>query len=270
MLITGPVNTRSGYGSHSRDLVRSLIAMDKFDIKIASMRWGNCPMNVLDDKNPNDKIILDRILNANEMARQPDIHIHISVPNEFAPLAKYNIGITAGIENTAPKAEWIKGMNMMDLNIVPSKFTKEVFKKTIYEQMDEKTGQKTGELKLTKPIEVLFEGIDTDIYKKTNEISDELNDEMKKIPEKFVFLYTGHWLSGGLGEDRKDTGMLVKTFLESFKNHKRPPALLMKTSGATFSIIDRDDIKGKIEEIKKTVKGRLPNVYFLHGDLTDK
>ena len=102
MLITGPVNTRSGYGSHSRDLVRSLIAMDKFDIKIASMRWGNCPMNVLDDKNPNDKIILDRILNANEMARQPDIHIHISVPNEFAPLAKYNIGITAGIENTAP------------------------------------------------------------------------------------------------------------------------------------------------------------------------
>ena len=157
----------------------------------------------------------------------------------------------------------------MDLNIVPSKFTKEVFKKTIYEQMDEKTGQKTGELKLTKPIEVLFEGIDTDIYKKTNEISDELNDEMKKIPEKFVFLYTGHWLQGGLGEDRKDTGMLVKTFLESFKNHKRPPALLMKTSGATFSIIDRDDIKGKIEEIKKTVKGRLPNVYFLHGDLTD-
>ena len=270
MLITGPVNTRSGYGSHSRDLVRSLIAMDKFDIKIASMRWGNCPMNVLDDKNPNDKIILDRILNANEMARQPDIHIHISVPNEFAPLSKYNIGITAGIENTAPKAEWIKGMNMMDLNIVPSKFTKEVFKKTIYEQMDEKTGQKTGELKLTKPIEVLFEGIDTDIYKKTNEISDELNDEMKKIPEKFVFLYTGHWLQGGLGEDRKDTGMLVKTFLESFKNHKRPPALLMKTSGATFSIIDRDDIKGKIEEIKKTVKGRLPNVYFLHGDLTDK
>ena len=40
MLITGPVATRSGYGSHSRDLVRSLIAMDKFDIKINSLRWG--------------------------------------------------------------------------------------------------------------------------------------------------------------------------------------------------------------------------------------
>ena len=62
MLITGPVATRSGYGSHSRDLVRSLIAMDKFDIHINSLRWGNCPMNALDDKNPNDKIILDRIV----------------------------------------------------------------------------------------------------------------------------------------------------------------------------------------------------------------
>ena len=54
MLITGPVATRSGYGSHSRDLVKSLIAMDKFDIKINSLRWGNCPMNALDENKPED------------------------------------------------------------------------------------------------------------------------------------------------------------------------------------------------------------------------
>ena len=269
VLITGPVATRSGYGSHARDLARSLISMDKFDIHINSMKWGNCPMNALDDKNPNDKVIIDRIISNQNMSRQPEVHIQISVPNEFTPLAKYNIGVTAGIENTAPTAEWIQGMNKMDLNIVPSNFTKEVFEKTIYEQIDENTKQKTGELKVTKPIEVLFEGVDTNIYKKLTKISEEFNEEMRQIPEKFVFLYTGHWLQGGLGEDRKDTGMLVKTFLETFKNHKRPPALLMKTSGATFSIIDRNDIKQKIEEIKRTVKGDLPNVYFLHGDLTD-
>ena len=116
------------------------------------------------------------------MARQPDIHIHISVPNEFAPLAKYNIGITAGIENTAPKAEWIKGMNMMDLNIVPSKFTKEVFKKTIYEQMDEKTGQKTGELKLTKPIEDTVNLIDQGKIRVAEKIGKEwkINQWIKK------------------------------------------------------------------------------------------
>ena len=270
MLITAPVATRSGYGSHSRDLVRGLISMDKFDIHINSMKWGNCPMNALDDKNPNDKVILDRIIQQQNLQRQPEVHIQISVPNEFTPLAKYNIGITAGIETTAPKPEWIQGMNKMDLNIVPSKFTKEVFEKTTYEQMDEKTNQKIGEVKVTKPIEVLFEGIDTNIYKKTDKISEEFNKEMNKISEKFAFLYTGHWLQGGLGEDRKDTGMLVKTFLESFKNHKRPPALIMKTSGATFSIIDRNDILEKIGEIKKTVKGNLPKIYVLHGDLTDK
>jgi glycosyltransferase involved in cell wall biosynthesis len=77
-------------------------------------------------------------------------------------------------------------------------------------------------------------------------------------------------LQGNLGEDRKDTGMLLKTFLETFKNKPNPPALLMKTSGATFSIINRNEIKQKIEEIKNTVKGTLPPVYFLHGDLTDE
>ena len=270
MLITGPVATRSGYGSHSRDLVRALIAMDKFDIHINSLKWGNTPMNALDDKNPNDKIILDRIIYDNNLPRQPEVHIQISVPNEFTPLAKYNIGITAGIENTAPKPEWVQGMNKMDMNIVPSKFVKGVFESVTYEEMDEQTKQKIGELRIIKPIEVLFEGADTNIYKVVKDISEEFKAEMSEIPEKFIFLYTGHWLQGGLGEDRKDTGMLLKTFLETFKNKPRPPALLMKTSGATFSIIDRNEIRQKIEDIKDTVTGKLPPVYFLHGDLTDE
>ena len=270
MLITGPVATRSGYGSHSRDLVRSLISMDKFDIKINSLRWGNCPMNALDDKKPNDKIIIDRIITDNKLERQPDIHLHISVPNEFSSLGKYNIGVTAGIENTAPKVEWIQGMNKMNMNIVPSKFVKGIFERVSYEEINEQTKQKTGELKVTSPIEVLFEGADTNIYKKTKEISDSLKAEMDKIKERFAFLYTGHWLQGNLGEDRKDTGMLLKTFLETFKNKPNPPALVMKTSGATFSIIDRNEIKQKIKDIKDTVSGKLPPVYLLHGDLTDE
>ena len=270
MLITGPVATRSGYGSHSRDLVRSLIAMDKFDIHINSLRWGNCPMNALDESKPEDVEILSRILKNNELSRQPEIHIQISVPNEFTPIAKYNIGITAGIENTAPKAEWIQGMNRMNMNIVPSKFVKGIFESVSYEEINEQTKQKTGELKCTSPIEVLFEGVDTKVYGKTKDISDDLKTEMSNIEERFVFLYTGHWLQGDLGHDRKDTGMLLKTFLETFKNKPNPPALVMKTSGATFSIIDRNEIKQKIEEIKDTVKGKLPPVYFLHGDLTDE
>ena len=124
-------------------------------------------MNALDENNPDDVIILERILTNNELTRQPEIHIQISVPNEFTPLAKYNIGITAGIENTAPKPEWVQGMNRMNMNIVPSKFVKGIFESVAYEEINEQTKQTTGELKCTSPIEVLFEGADTKIYKKT-------------------------------------------------------------------------------------------------------
>ena len=270
LLVTGPPATRSGYGAHTRDLIHSLIDMDEFDIKVSSLPWGNCPMNALNEQNPKDKLIIDRFVVDGRVERQPEIHIQVSVPNEFNPIGKYNIGITAGMESTVPVAHWIDGLNRMNLNIVPSNFVKETFEKVAYDKINEVTKEPVGQLKVEKPIEVLFEGADLDIYKKTKEFSKELLDEMSNISENFLFLYTGHWLQGNLGHDRKDTGMLVKTFLETFKNKKNPPALLMKTSGATFSIMDRNQILKKIEDIKKTVTNKtLPNIYVLHGDLED-
>ena len=212
VLVTAPVATRSGYGSHSRDIVHSLIDMDKFDIKIMSVRWGNCSMNALDEHDERDKKIIDRLMTEPRLPRQPDIHFHIVVPNEFMVNAKYNIGITAGIESTVVHQTWLEGANRMDLLLVPSNFTKQGFINTTFQRVDQQTGQKGPDLRLEKAIEVLFEGADLNIYKKTNEFSPELVSEFEQIPEKFNFLYTGHWLQGNIGEDRKDTGMLVKTF----------------------------------------------------------
>ena len=79
---------------HSRDIVRSLIELDKFDIKIFNVRWGNTPMNTLSSGDPNDDPIIERLLKNPQLDRQPDIHIHITVPNEFQNVGKYNIGIT--------------------------------------------------------------------------------------------------------------------------------------------------------------------------------
>ena len=269
VLVTAPVATRSGYGSHSRDIVHSLIDMDKFDIKIMSVRWGNCSMNALDEHDERDKRIIDRLMTEPRLPRQPDIHFHIVVPNEFMINAKYNIGITAGIESTVVHQTWLEGANRMDLLLVPSSFTKQGFINTTFQRVDQQTGQKGPDLRLEKAIEVLFEGADLNIYKKTNEFSPEIVSEFEQIPERFNFLYTGHWLQGNLGEDRKDTGMLVKTFLETFKNVKDAPGLIMKTSGATFSVIDREEILSKIRDIRSTVYGELPNIYLLHGDFTD-
>ena len=160
-------------------------------------------------------------------------------------------------------------MNKMDMNIVPSNFVKDMMTSIAFDVQDDKTKQVQGQLKIEKPIEVLFEGVDTNIFKKTNEFSKELVDEIKQVKENFNFLFVGHWLQGKLGHDRKDTGMLVKVFLETFKNMKNAPGLIMKSSGATFSILDREDMLDRIKQLKDTIKGDLPNIYLLHGDFTD-
>ena len=268
-LVTAPVATRSGYGAHSRDIVRSLIALDRYDVKIWSVRWGNTPMNALDKDDPNDIPIIERLLSEPNLSSQPELHIHVVIPNEFQPIAKYNIGITAGLETTACPPEWIQGMNRMNLNIVPSNFVKDVLGTVKFDIQNDQTGEKQGVLKNEKPIEVLFEGADTNIFKKTNEFTKDFIDEMGKIDEEFCFLYVGHWLQGGIGKDRKDTGMLIKVFCETFKNMKKQPALIMKTSSAGFSIMDRENMLNKINEIKSQIKGKCPNIYLVHGDFTD-
>ncbi len=270
MVVTAPVGTRSGYGAHSRDICRSLIDLDKFDVRIWPVRWGSTPQNALSEQNPQDVPIIKRLLPSPEIERQPDIHVHIVVPNEFQNIAKYNIGITAGIETTACPPEWIDGLNRMDLNIVPAKFVKHTIENTKFDKHDENTKQVIGHLQSEKPIEVLFEGVDTDVFGKTNEFSKDLLDEFETIKDEFCFLHVGHWLQGNMGEDRKDLSMLVKVFCETFKNQKNPPALILKTSGATPCIIDREDIMKKINEIKKQIVGDLPNIYVLHGDLRDE
>ncbi len=268
-LVTAPVATRSGYGAHSRDICRALIELDRYDVKIWPVRWGSCSMNALHEDDPNDKIIIDRMLQEPELPKQPELHFHIVIPNEFQQMGKYNIGVTAGLEKTVCPPQWIEGMNRMDMNIVPSTFVKDVMGNIGFDITDDKTNEVKGHLKVEKPIEVLFEGTDTNIFKKTKEFTQDLVTELKQVEETFNFLYVGHWLQGGLGEDRKDTGMLLKVFLETFKNKKKKPGLIMKTSGATVSILDREDILHKITDIKETIKGDLPNVYLLHGDLTD-
>ena len=269
-LVTAPVATRSGYGAHARDIVRALIKLDEYDVKIWSVKWGTTPLNALEKGNPNDDMIIDRLLMEPSLPQQPEIHIHIVIPNEFKTFGKYNIGITAGLECTAIPHKWVEGMNKMDLNIVPSNFVRDSISSTSFDVVDDKTNEIKGRISVEKPIEVLFEGTDTNIFKQTKEFSKMFVDEMKKIPESFNFLYTGHWLQGKLGEDRKDTGMLLKVFLETFKDKKNTPGLIMKTSGASFSVLDREDILKKIRDIKNTVKAKtLPNVYLLHGDFTD-
>lgn len=271
VLVTAPIETRSGYGNHSRDICQALIETDKYDVRIQSVRWGSTPPTALEKDNPIHQEINRRIITQQKLERQPDLHFHIVIPNEFQPIAKVNVGITAGIEHTIPPGTWVDGCNRMDMTIFTSEFSRNSFKNVVFDKLDNNTKKVVGQLKLEKPTEVLFEGADTNIYKETKEISDNLKKQFSRIKEDFCFLFTGHWLSGNLGEDRKDIGMMLKVFYTMFKNQKNVPALILKTSGAGFSIIDRNEMMKRINAIKDSMSPhKLPNVYLLHGDLTDE
>ena len=263
ILVTAPVKTRSGYGNHARDICTALIELDKYDVHINSVRWGATPMTALEEGNPKHDEISKRILIEPKLPTQPDVHLHIVIPNEFQPIAKKNIGVTAGIETTIPLPQWVDGCNKMDETIFVSDFTRNVFLNASFQ---DKNGK---EVKMKRDSSILFEGVDTDIYKQTKKISDDVNSLFDDVKEDFGFLFVGHWLQGNLGQDRKDTGMLVKVFCETFKNQKNPPALILKTSGADFSILDREDILKKVRTITDSIQGNLPNVYVIHGDFTD-
>jgi glycosyltransferase involved in cell wall biosynthesis len=275
-IIRAPVATRSGYGDMSRDIVRHFIESDKFDVKVHSVPWGDTPMNALDPTNPMDKMILDRFLTGN--VNQPEVFVSVTIPEEFQPLGKYNIGITAGIETTVASVQWVEGCNKMDTIWLISEHSKNVFQFSKYTQRDQ-AGNSIKEIQVTKPMEVLHNCINPDIIKKLEyefQLEPVIREEMAAVEEDFNFLFVGHWLQGEFSEDRKNVGFLVKIFLETFRQvgDKKKPGLILKTSGAGFSILDREELIKKINRIRDTVvlaDGQtLPNIYLLHGELTDK
>jgi len=269
--ISCPINTYSGYGSRSRDVVRALIESDIFDVKVIPQRWGNTPENFIED-HMGEWGFIKNYYQRNEDTPTPDVFIMISIPNEMVRYGKFNILITAGIESTIASADFIKGCNKADLVLVSSEFSKNTLSNTSYTVQNKQNGQ-VSQLKLTTPIEVLFEGIDILKYNPDN-----FDGDLTKtiIPEKFGFLFVGTWLPGDFPHDRKGIGLLIYEFLDTFKNRPNPPCLMLKTSHSGPSTLDRYEITKKINKIKeKYTKDNphtrnLPNIYLVHGDLSDK
>lgn len=262
LVFQAPIATRSGYGDHARDLLHSLYKLDKFEIKVISTRWGNTPMDSLNYDNPFHKWIVDNIVP--RIDQKPDIYIQVTVPNEFQPVGHYNIGITAAIETTHSPLDWVHGCNRMDLIIVPSEHSKKSLVDSVYNEADNNTKQLIAQHRIQKPVEILFEGFDEMDFGTDDVVN---VTELDAIKEDFAFLFVGHWLRGDLGEDRKNVGMMIKSFAMAFKNEKVKPALVLKTSSAGFSVIDRETTIKKIKEVLGKDYKSVP-VYLLHGDLT--
>ena len=202
------------------------------------------------------------------MPKKPDIWVQITVPNEFQPVGTFNIGVTAGIETDVFPQSFIEGMNRMNLNLISSEHSRRVAAGTIFDKINNQTKQKEGELKLNVPCEVLFEGLNLDKYFKNPKSSGLLND----VKEEFCFLFTGHWLPGNFGEDRKNVARLIRSFIETFSTPSRKkPALILKTNRVNYSILDQEEIIQLINKVRtKYGNSSSPNIYLLHGEVTDE
>jgi hypothetical protein len=268
-----PIFTRSGYGDWAETVAKSLLRYDKFDLHIVPTRWGSCSKKNLTVELNNDleiQSLVAKILRQ-PLSKQPEVFIQCSIPNEFQPVGKFNIGMTAGIETTISTGPWIEGLNRMNFNVSTSVHAQQVFKQANFTKNFQ--DGRTETLKLDRPNEVLFWGANTSLFKKTNEPNEHLNRFMSSIKENFAFLFVGQWTSNNMLSDRKDIGMLIKTFIETFRGvpvNKRP-CLILKTSGAALCKIDKYECIGKLKSIVDSIgeSPDNPNVYILHGELTD-
>ena len=247
-----PVLNRSGYGKMSDDYVVALLTNPKLDVGIIPSQWGNCTGR--GRKDTNDDLIISKLI-TKQVTEQPDIYCSATIPSLVKPKGRFNINFTAGIEVDKCYDHIIQGINDFDLTICCSEFAKNNFL--------------NSNAKVTKPIEVVYWGADTRIFRSDAPPQANVDAALFGIEEKQVFLFVGQNTHPKLFSDRKDMDGLIKTFCELFANRKNAPALLLKTSGTNFSTFDRNQMLEKISSIKQLVQGDLPSVYLLHGELSD-
>ena len=278
LVFCGPVETESGYGEHARDILISLIRMNRYNIIVYPVMWGNTPLTALDGDSP-DNVLIRSLIRKQPINIQPDVWVQVTIPNEFRAVGKYNIGITAGIETDTCPPEWVEGCNRMNLVIVPSKHAKDVFEACEYGKFDKTTNQQLGNIRITTPIEILHEGVRTDIFNHLAPIDEDFSNKLTDTifdgdVNRSAFLYVGRWLKGDIGHDRKDVSGLIIQFIKTFSGDSsvtEKPVLVLKTAGAGYSLMERGDIIKKIELLRQSVQIPLekqPDIRLIYGELT--
>jgi glycosyltransferase involved in cell wall biosynthesis len=253
VVVRGPALSQSGYGEHTRFVLRSLKSRpDLFEVFLLNVNWGqtgwiweNSPERSWIDS------ILQKTIAFGEQGGRFDLSVQVQIPNEWERIAPVNIGVTAGIESTKISSEWVQGTKNVDKIVVVSEHSKYGFANTIYEATDQNTNQRVT-LKTTCPIEVVgypVKDIDPDKSFKL------------KLKHKFNFLTIGTWIA------RKNLENTIKYFVEEFRD--QDVGLIVKTSLVKNCLEDRHHTHNKLKELLSEYEDRKCEVYLLHGDLSE-
>jgi glycosyltransferase involved in cell wall biosynthesis len=246
IVIRAPLLSQSGYGVHSRQILKWLLTREDFSTTSQIVNWGNTPWLLNHDAEDG---LIGKILDTTNTGRNNfDISFQVQLPNEWDnSLASFNVGVTALVETDKCNTEWIEKINQMDLIIVPSKFVK----KTIYD---------TG-IDVTTKIIVIGESYHESIDKEITPLN-------LDIDTKFNFLVFGQFTGSLPQTDRKNLFNTIKWLCEEFKDNK-DVGIVFKTNSSRGSVIDKGITTGLVKRLLSEVRiGQYPKVHIIHGNMS--
>lgn len=251
VLVRGPLLTQSGYGVHARQIFEFCENQKDWQVDVEALPWGITPWIVGSDY---ENGLYGKIMQKTTTPKQQyDISFQVQLPHEWNPsLAKFNVGITAGVETTRCSSDWATvHREKMNLIIVPSSFTKT-------------TMIRSGNGSETTPIVVLPEAYFPQL------LNDPTDDPLRDIKTSKNILMVGALTSENPASDRKNLLNSVLWFMKAFKGNPEV-GLVVKTSKGRDTTIDRELVRKMLRQVKNMHKQdskKSPKIYLLHGAMT--
>ena len=247
VLFRGPVLTQSGYGTHARQVARWLLSKPDLDVKFQALPWGNTPWLVNHDAHNG---LIGRIIQqTTDVATGYDLSFQLQLPNEWDPkCARYNVGMTAGVETTLCNSKWRDSCRAMTAIVVPSPFV-------------------AKNLESTGPV-------GTNIYVIPESFPDSCVNVPSPHPDMAFstpinFLIFGQLTGNNPFSDRKNTFMMLKWLSEEFANDT-DVGIVLKTNMGRNTKIDRQATRNLLSSVlREARKGPGPKVSLIHGDVPE-
>jgi len=252
VLVRGPALSQSGYGEHTRFVLRALrLQESELDIHILPTGWGETGWLAIDDEER--KWIDSKVEAGTHHLHQKlpyDVSVQVTIPNEWQKIAPINIGVTAGIETNKVSPAWLEMSSVMDKIITISEHSKNGFVATEYHGQNKETGAPMH-LKCNVPVEVAGYPV-----KEYDPVDITLN-----LDYDFNYLAISQW------GPRKNMNNLIKWFVE--ENHDQEVGLIVKTSLKNNSVVDREYIEQVVSQAIPEIEDRKCKIYLLHGDMSE-
>ena len=247
VLVRGPLLSQSGYGVHSRQIVRWLIDAGH-QVSAQVLPWGITPWYL--NSEAHDGLIGKIMARTSEPQVKPDYSFQVQLPDEWdCALAHKNFGITAAVETNFCNPAWVAACNNMDGIIVPSNFT---------------AGVLNNSGKIATRVHVIPESFPDEFVK------DIKPTKFFDLKSKRNFLLFGQLTAPTPELDRKNTVNAIKWFCEKYEGRK-DIGLVVKTNMGTNSSLDKRLTQRTLKKVLEHVRpGKFPRVTLLHGHMTDK